>query len=99
MIEFKVHYSDIVLSEAPSGVPQEEYINLACDRFQAVHKRKFRFKQCVPTLQAVVCFSSKKEAPTLHEGLADNFAPAVLVAPRPVVATGGVLKTLSNTDG
>jgi hypothetical protein len=58
MNEFKVHYSHIV-SEAPSGVPQEEYIDLACDRFYAVHKRKFRFKQCVPTLQSVVCFSSE----------------------------------------
>jgi hypothetical protein len=84
MNEFKVHYSHIV-SEAPSGVPQEQYIDLACDRFQAVHKRKFRFKQCVPTLQSVVCFSNEKECPTLHEGLADNFGPVVL-APETVVA-------------
>jgi hypothetical protein len=43
MNEFKVHYSHII-SESPSGVPQEEYIDLACDQFQAVQKRKFWFK-------------------------------------------------------
>jgi hypothetical protein len=52
MNEFKVHYSHIV-SEAPSGVPQEEYIDLPCGRFHAVQKRNFRFKQCVPTCSLI----------------------------------------------
>jgi hypothetical protein len=95
MNEFKVHFSrHIIVTEAPLSVPQEEYIELACDWFQAVQKRNFRFKKCVPTLQeAVVCFSSEKETSTLHEeGLgADNFGPAVLNADNVVgtVVLGG----------
>jgi hypothetical protein len=58
---FNVQYRHIVAESPPSGVPEDEYIDLACDRYKLVQGSKFRFKYLVPTLHAIVKFSPENE--------------------------------------
>ncbi len=80
---FNVHYRHIV-AESPSGVPEDEYIDLACDRYKLVQGSKFRFKYLVPTLHAIVKFSPENETVLQEHQLVDqnNF---------PVNGEGGVI--------
>ncbi len=77
---FHTHYNHIV-QENPSGVPEEEYIVLASDRFKEVEGRKFKFQKVFPILQDVVKYSSgsrdveDEEEPSL--GFLDHYQPSV----------------------
>jgi hypothetical protein len=68
---FHTHYNHIV-QENPSGVPEEEYIALASDRFKEIEGRKFKFQKLFPILQDVVKYSGVDGLPALHEGLLDH---------------------------
>jgi hypothetical protein len=69
---FHTHYKHIV-QENPSGVPEEEYIALASDRFKEVEGRKFKFQKVFPILQDVVKYSGGvEEEASLPEGFLDH---------------------------
>ena len=55
MILFNKHYKQLY-AEKPSGVPEEQYIDLVVDRFKDHEGIPFRFKECVPILHDVVKF-------------------------------------------
>jgi hypothetical protein len=62
-----------LVQENPSGVPEEEYIAVASDRFKEVEGRKCKFHQKLfPILQDVVKYSGVNGVPGLHEGLLDR---------------------------
>ena len=89
---FHTHYNHIV-QENPSGVPEEEYIALASDRFKEVEGRKFKFQKVFPILQDVVKYSVVDVGvPTLHEGLLDHHAG--LPGTNTVAVNPGVVDTL-----
>jgi hypothetical protein len=46
-------------TESPSGVPEDEYVDLAIDRYNQCEKRRFGkgLKECIPYLQNIVRFT------------------------------------------
>ena len=55
MVLFNKHYRQLH-SEKPSGVPEEQYIDLVIDRFKEHEGVAFKFKECVPILHDIVKF-------------------------------------------
>ena len=55
MILFNKHYRQLH-SEKPSGVPEEEYVDIVVDRFKELENKPFRFKECVPILHDIIKF-------------------------------------------
>ena len=62
-----------IYSEAPSGVPEEQYADLAIERYNGVEKKKFGkgLKECIPLLQKIVRFTAQSGT-TIQHGLADR---------------------------
>jgi hypothetical protein len=62
-----------IYSEAPSGVPEEQYVDLAIERYNGVEKKKFGkgLKECIPLLQKIVRFTAQSGT-TIQHGLADR---------------------------
>ena len=63
-----------IYSEAPSGVPEEQYADLAIERYNGVEKKKFGkgLKECIPLLQKIVRFFTAQSGTTIQHGLADR---------------------------